>query len=120
MSQSYAARGRAEPQPRTNRSEDDACPVESTRLLSLLGDEFVMAILQTISEDAAPAREIAEEVGVSRTTVYRRLDRLEEVGLVETSMVYSPDGHHRQEYAVAVDRVQLDFGDGSLEVSELA
>jgi DNA-binding Lrp family transcriptional regulator len=121
MSQSYAARGRAEPEPgRSSRREDDECPVESTRLLSLLGDECVMAILQTISEDAAPAREIAEEAGISRTTVYRRLDRLEEVGLVEASMVYNPNGHHKQEYEVAVDRVQLDIVDGSLEVSELA
>jgi DNA-binding transcriptional ArsR family regulator len=121
MSQSYATRSRAEPQPpRSSRREDDECAVESTQLLALLGDECVLEILQTVSETAAPAREIAEEVGVSRTTVYRRLDRLEEVGLVEASMVYNPDGHHRQQYEVAVDRVRLDLCDGSLEVSELA
>ncbi len=121
MSQSYATRSRAEPQPRpSSRREDDECPAESTQLLPLLGDEYVMQILKTISEAAAPAREIAEEVGVSRTTVYRRLDRLEEVGLVQASMMYNPDGHHKQQYEVAVDRIQLDIGDGSLEVSELA
>jgi DNA-binding transcriptional ArsR family regulator len=121
MSQSYATRSRAEPQPGpSSRREDDECAVESTQLLALLGDECVMEILQTISETAAPAREIAEDVGVSRTTVYRRLDRLEEVGLVQASMVYNPKGHHRQHYEVAVDRVRLDLCDGSLEVSELA
>ncbi len=118
MAQSYAARSQAE-QPRTNRPEDE-CPVESTQLLPLLGDEYVIEILRTIGEAAAPAREIAEEVGVSRATVYRRLDRLEEAGLVQASMLYNPDGHHKQQYEVAVDRVHLDIGDGSLEVSELA
>jgi len=79
-----------------------------------------MEILQAIGDTAAPARDIAETVGVSRTTVYRRLDRLQEAGLVQTSMLYNPDGHHKQQYEVAVDRVHLDIGDGSLEVSELA
>jgi DNA-binding transcriptional ArsR family regulator len=119
MAQSYAARSQADPTPHTNRHEDE-CPVDSTQLLPLLGDEYVIEILQTIGEAAAPAREIAEEIGVSRATVYRRLDRLEEAGLVQASMLYNPDGHHKQQYEVAVDRVHLDIGDGSLEVSELA
>jgi DNA-binding transcriptional ArsR family regulator len=118
MAQSYAARSQAEPTPRTN--QDDDCPVDSTQLLPLLGDECVMEILQAIGDTAAPARDIAETVGVSRTTVYRRLDRLQEAGLVQTSMLYNPDGHHKQQYELAVDRVHLNIGDGSLEISELA
>jgi predicted transcriptional regulator len=121
MSQSHTSQSRAESQPRLpGHPEDDRCEVESTQLLALLGDEHAIQILQTLGEAAAPAREIAEEVGVSRTTVYRRLDRLEEAGLVQASMKYSPDGHHKQQYEVAVDRVQLDIADGSLEVSEFA
>jgi Predicted transcriptional regulators len=121
MAQSYAARSQADPTPRTNRREDDnECPVDSTQLLPLLGDECVMDILQTIGDTAAPAREIAEEIGVSRTTVYRRLDRLQEAGLVQASMLYNPNGHHKQQYELTVDRVQLNIGDGSLEISELA
>ena len=121
MSQAYADRSRAEPQPRpTTRREDTECAVESAQLLSLLGDEYTREVLQAISEAAAPAKEIAEEINVSRTTVYRRLDRLKEAGLVRASMVYDPSGHHKQQYEVAVDRIQLNLDDGSLEVGELA
>jgi Fe2+ or Zn2+ uptake regulation protein len=44
---------------------------------------------------------------MSRATVYRRLDRLESAGVLESSMRIDLDGHHRKRYRVVVDRLQL-------------
>jgi Fe2+ or Zn2+ uptake regulation protein len=57
---------------------------------------------------------------MSRATVYRRLNRLESAGVIQSSMVVDPQGHHRKQFSVVVDRMQLMFhSDGvSLEVGE--
>jgi Fe2+ or Zn2+ uptake regulation protein len=57
---------------------------------------------------------------MSRATVYRRLDRLESAGILETSMCIDPDGHHRKCFDVVVERMQLAFdSEGlTLEVGE--
>jgi predicted transcriptional regulator len=86
--------------------------VEPERLLSLLTDEYVHDIVGHIADESLAARTIADRLGVARSTVYRRLDRLEEAGMLETEMVYHPDGHHRREFTVSLDEVVLSFDDG--------
>jgi DNA-binding transcriptional ArsR family regulator len=88
--------------------------VDAGEFLSLIGDEHTQEILTTLGEQSLPAREIVDRSSVSRSTVYRRLDRLEEVGLVETTMSLHPDGHHRKEFRVVVEKVELRPGDDTL------
>lgn len=88
--------------------------VDPGEFLSLIGDEHTQEILTTLGEQSLPAREIVDRSSVSRSTVYRRLDRLEEVGLVETTMSLHPDGHHRKEFRVVVEKVELRPGDDTL------
>jgi DNA-binding transcriptional ArsR family regulator len=78
---------------------------DSEELLSLLSDDSAREILTTISEESLPAREIADRLDLSRPTVYRRLNRLEAIGVVETSFSLDPDGHHRQQFTATLDRV---------------
>jgi predicted transcriptional regulator len=92
----------------TSRSSDAPdTTADADELLSLLGDEYTRKILTTLGDQSLPAREIVNRSGVSRPTVYRRLDRLEDAGLVETTMSLHPDGHHRKEFRIVVDTVEL-------------
>ncbi|ERH11630.1 MAG: putative transcriptional regulator [halophilic archaeon J07HB67] len=75
--------------------------------LELLSDDCAREILAVVAEEPTPARRISEQLDVSRTTVYRRLDRLEEAGLLDAQLAYDPDGHHRKEFALAVDQLAV-------------
>jgi DNA-binding transcriptional ArsR family regulator len=106
------------PNPRTDptsrRSGGSDPTVDADEFLSLLGDEYTREILATLGDQSLPARAIVEGSSVSRPTVYRRLDRLEEAGLIETTMSLHPDGHHRKEFRIVVEKVELRPGDDTL------
>jgi len=101
------------------RNNDDPT-VDTTEVLSLLSDEYAREMLNALVEDPLSARALSERLDMSRATIYRRLDRLESAGVIESSMIVDPDGHHRKRFSVVVDQMQLLFEpDGvSLEVGE--
>ena len=82
-------------------------PIDTDELLSVLGDDYTQEILTIIGEQSLPAREIAERLDISRPTVYRRLNRLESLGVVEGVMSIHSGGQHRKEFRVVLDEVTL-------------
>jgi len=100
------------------RSDAADQSVDTEELLALLGDEYTRKILATVGEDSLPAREIANQSEISRATVYRRINRLEDVGVVEECMSIHPEGQHRREFRIAHDRIELSLVDR--EVSDQA
>lgn len=108
--------------PREDARSDDESPdlsVAPETVLDLLDDEYARAILASISATAKPARELVGELDTSRPTVYRRLNRLEEAGLVESRMSIEPDGHHRQVYRATLSDVTLSLSDDGLRIAGL-
>jgi DNA-binding transcriptional ArsR family regulator len=86
-------------------------------LLSLLGDEYARAVLEAIVQTPRPGREIVEETGFSKATVYRRLDRLEAAGLVASETVFDPDGHHRERFRATFEGATCRFGPDGIETT---
>jgi DNA-binding transcriptional ArsR family regulator len=91
--------------------------VAPTTLLELLDDEYARGILEATVEEAVPARELAERLDASRATVYRRLERLEEAGLVEPAMTYDVDGYHRKVFRATLRSVTVTLEGGAVEAS---
>lgn len=89
---------------------DQAAP-SPTELFSLLDDEYALDILTSIQSEAKSARTLAEECDASRPTIYRRLNRLEDAGLIETEMTYDADGHHRTVFKTTLETVTVEMGD---------
>lgn len=92
--------------------------VSAPELLDLLGDEYTRAVLAAVIEEPRSATEVASVTAVSKPTAFRRLNRLEEAGLVESRpAISSENGHHYDEYRVAFDAlsVQLDGIDVTVE-----
>jgi Transcriptional regulators len=89
-------------------------------VLSLLSDDHARDILAATREGPAPAREIADQLNLSRATVYRRLNRLEKAGLVDSSLALHSEGHHRKQFRATVDGVSLALGDGGLSFADAA
>ena len=98
---------------RERYSDDDDGPeidASADEIAALLTDEYAREILQAVTSEAHPACELVETLGVSRPTVYRRLDDLEEAGLVEPAMSFDPDGHHRREFRATFEAVTVTLG----------
>jgi DNA-binding transcriptional ArsR family regulator len=89
----------------------------SDGVLSLLDAEYTLRILEAIRTEAKPARDVAEECGASRPTVYRRLNRLREAGLVDTAMSYDADGHHRTVFEATLEALSVDVTEDGLAVT---
>ncbi len=90
---------------------------EPPELLTLLDDEYARRILGLLSEGAHRGRELSERCEFSRPTVYRRLNRLEDAGLVRSELRLDPDGNHCKEFTLARDALRITFDDGGLTVT---
>jgi predicted transcriptional regulator len=93
----------------TEDSEGETDTLPSSEILTRLNAAYAQQILEAISTDAKPARDIAVECGASRATVYRRLNSLQEAGLVETEMQYDGDGHHRTVFRTDFESLALEM-----------
>ncbi len=75
---------------------------ELARLLSLLGNEQRLAVIGAIASDEKYAREIAEELGISRPLAAIYLRQLEKLGLVEGISRTSDEPPYLRRYYRAV------------------
>ncbi len=81
-------------------------------LLALLDAEYTLAILEAVRDGPKPARAVADAVGASRPTVYRRLNRLRDVGLVVDRIGFDDQGRQRTVFEATLDTITVDVADG--------
>jgi predicted transcriptional regulator len=116
MTQTTGLERSERPTPDGQRAANDETAqvdVSPAELLELLDAEYTQEILEAVGREAKSARELAERCGASRPTVYRRLNSLQEAGLVDTEMEYDADGHHRAVFEATLEAVSVDVtGDG--------
>lgn len=104
-----------------NRKTDSPVPGESTpdpdldEVIDLLGDDYVCDILRALEPGPKAARDLADQCGMSRPTVYRRLDRLTAAGLVEARMSLAQDGHHRHEFHLVFDELEVQIREDGID-----
>jgi DNA-binding transcriptional ArsR family regulator len=96
-------------------TDDESSPTDE--VLALLDDDYSRAILETLHAEASPARDLVDACDASRATVYRRLNRLEDAGLVRSRLAYDPDGHHRTVFEAALDTVTVDLDEDGLALT---
>jgi len=95
----------------TDVSEDS--PLET--VVALIDDDHARAILTATSDEALSAKELSERCDVSQATVYRRVDRLTDAGLVVERTRPRADGHHDTVYVATLDTLTIRLRDGRLE-----
>lgn len=62
------------------------------------------------------ATSLSEYCDASRSTVYRRLERLQECGLVDERPRFDGDGHHHNVYVSRLETVAIEFDDGEMHL----
>lgn len=87
---------------------------EEKAVVDLLSDDYVWAILEATREEAKSVKAISDDCGADRSTIYRRLEQLEDVEFVEDRQELDPDGHHYKSYAANLEAVtvRLEEDDG--------
>jgi DNA-binding transcriptional ArsR family regulator len=85
-------------------------------LLELLGDEYTQEVLDAVIDQPRSGRAVAEATTVSKPTAFRRLNRLEEAGLVRSKLCIDGDGHHHDEYRAVVTDVSVELCSEGLSV----
>jgi DNA-binding transcriptional ArsR family regulator len=85
--------------------------------LSLLDDEYTREVLIALSSGPQRGRDLETVCDASRPTVYRRVNRLEEAGLVKAEMTVDPDGHHCKKFRLVRDRLTVAIEDGTITVT---
>ncbi|AGN00837.1 transcription regulator [Salinarchaeum sp. Harcht-Bsk1] len=86
-------------------------------LLDLLGEARNREILAATSRETLSAKELSEECDVALSTIYRRVDEMVEHDLLVERTRIESDGSHHSVFDANVDRVGVDVGDGTIEVS---
>jgi DNA-binding HxlR family transcriptional regulator len=107
------------PQSRDRRGEDvpgthDEEAASGEDLLELLGDEYTRRVLQAVVDEPKSGSDVVEEASVSKATAYRRLETLQEAGLVTSKTVFDPDGHHHDQFEALLDGVTVELGEESV------
>ncbi|MFC7116414.1 ArsR/SmtB family transcription factor [Natronoarchaeum sp. GCM10025703] len=108
-------------QPVQDTPSEDSTVVDreltSETVLELLNASYTQTILEAVSSEPKSARELTADCGASRPTIYRRLNRLQDADLVETSMMYDSDGHHRTVFSATFEKVSVKMNDAGVSVS---
>ncbi len=102
---------------RATTSADSMPTVAAEQLLELLGDEYARRVLRVVTEQPRTGSEIADAADVSKPTAYRRLERLEEAGLVDSTQRLDPNGHHCKQFHAVVEGIDFEFGADGVSVS---
>lgn len=117
MTTSDSTFGNRRPASTRHRGRDDSAPdLDPHELLALLSDDDARAILEAVTDEGLSANAITDRLDASRATVYRRLNRLEDAGLVASTMTFQAEGHHRKQYHASLDEVALSFESGEITV----
>lgn len=87
-------------------------------VLDALEDGDCRQILEATRRDAMTASEISEECDLAVSTAYRKIDILDDAGLLDEDLRIRRSGKHVSEYTCGIEDVTLSVGsDGGVELT---
>lgn len=89
---------------------------EAEALLDVLGDEHARAILAATSREPMAAKPLSQQLGVSKATIYRRVDTMIEHGLLRKLTRTPPNGGHVTVYIANLNALRLRLAEGRFDV----
>lgn len=85
--------------------------------IDLLADDYAQSLLVALAAGPMRGRDLVANCEGSRATVYRRLGRLVDAGLVCAETTLDPEGHHCKEFRLVRDSLAVSVEDGALTVT---
>ncbi|KAA9399552.1 ArsR family transcriptional regulator [Haloarcula sp. CBA1130] len=84
-------------------------------ILDLLSDEYARDILAATSVKPMSAKQLADQCEMSQPTVYRRVEWLQEYGLIEEQTQIETGGNDYSVFAATLSEFSLALADGDFE-----
>ncbi len=81
-------------------------------VLDTLGDPKARHCYSLLTEAPDRAQSLANRTGYSASTVYRRLNKLHQAGLIESRYTYDADGNHYKTFEAVTDTIKITVNDG--------
>ncbi|MFQ3283949.1 MAG: putative transcriptional regulator [Natronomonas sp.] len=85
-------------------------------VLETLADDECRRILQHLQRTPMSAPELVDHGGIARSTVYRKLNLLEQIGLVSTRIRVNKTGAHTTEYDTPLESVCVEHSADGFEL----
>lgn len=85
--------------------------------LYILSDKFSRQILNCILQRPKSAAEISTECGILLSMVYRRLQYLEDAGILQTTGQITEDGKKRFTYLSKIGEISASFNGNNVQVT---
>ena len=85
-------------------------------VLDLMSDDCARDILAYTSQQPLSVPDLVDRCDASERTIYRRLEQLQSLGLIEERMQLDPDGHHRNVYETGLETINMTLEDGEYEI----
>jgi len=86
-------------------------------VVELLADDYARAILVETAEGPKSVNALSDACGADPSTIYRRVERLDEVGLVTDEQRLDPGGHHHKVYVSRLAEVRVTVDETGMEVT---
>ncbi|AEH39411.1 putative transcriptional regulator, AsnC family (plasmid) [Halopiger xanaduensis SH-6] len=90
---------------------------DSAEIFQILADEYARKILLAADNGPKTAKTLSEECDASLTTIYRRVSRLQDCGLVEEHHTVDADGSHRSKFETSLEELHVEISDGQLSLT---
>ena len=90
---------------------------EQGDILRLISDQCTREIINVISSEPRSAVQISKELNTEISTIYRRLHKLEEYDLLQTTFQITPDGKKSFYYKSKLNSVNASYQEGKFNVS---
>lgn len=85
---------------------------EAVDVLELLGDAYARCIIAHAEQRPMSPRELEAACDAHHSTIYRRINQLQEHDLLTESKRMDPDGHHHSVYETNFERLTVSVSEG--------
>lgn len=90
--------------------------LDDGEIVDVLGDDYSRTILTSAREEARSIDDLSEACDADPSTIYRRVEQLEEAGLLQEQQELDPDGHHYKVYVTTLREVHVLVEEHGLDV----
>ena len=87
------------------------------KLLALFGENLTRQILLLTSDAPMSADALADELSVSRPTVYRHVNDLVQYGILYEDLKADSNGYHYRTFELALNEISFRIDDGQLTIT---
>ncbi|USZ73468.1 winged helix-turn-helix domain-containing protein [Natronosalvus halobius] len=90
---------------------------DSSDIFQVLADDYARRILVAADDGPMTAKALSDACDASLATVYRRVSKLQNHGLLDERTSIDSDGTHRREFETVLEGLHVDLSEGEFTLT---